>query len=547
MVSVLTPLEQIEICIKNKTNFLLSGGAGCGKTHTLRKTLEYIFSNSELKHNNVACITFTNAAANEINGRIQNPHLYVSTIHEFLWSCISQYQKELKLGIISLIEQEEVVPRSGIKYQGDSDLDIEFYADKSIEYREYKKLEEGIVSHNEILKLSSYMFAKYPLLCRVVRDKYPYILIDEYQDTDKNVIKLFLESLPINLGSESQGLACYTDKATIGLFGDSMQSIYMGGVGNINEYVSSGIVKEIFKKDNFRCSKSVIELINKLRIDAIEQEPSGENKKKVGSAIFLYSSEDISLEDIKKNTVFNGWDFGDPNNTKELYLTHRLISGKAGYGKIFQEYGSADRLLADNKDKLMKHLFNIQELIDLYESEDYNTFIKKCKYRIKRLSDKKVLSNNMSDLVSSLHKRNIGELIELADKYKIYPKDDALRSFISEHTEKYEVICGVSALESKVLYQYEQEYMPYSTQHNVKGTEYENVFVVLDNGGWNMYNFGDLFGERDKPGIIERTKKLFYVCCSRAMESLVVFFPQPSGTVLSTAKAWFGEENVLEI
>ena len=90
--------------------------------------------------------------------------------------------------------------------------------------------------------------------------------------------------------------------------------------------------------------------------------------------------------------------------------------------------------------------------------------------------------------------------------------------------------------------------MPYSTQHNVKGTEFINVLVVLDNGGWNQYNFGDLFGERpDKQSIIVRTRKIFYVCCSRAIQNLAVFFPNPSNTVLSTAKDWFGESNLLEI
>ena len=94
--SELTPLDQIKECVKARINFLLSGGAGCGKTQTLKETLEYIFTDSVLKQNSVACITFTNVAADEVKSRIQNPKLYVGTIHEFLWFCIKQYQKDLE-------------------------------------------------------------------------------------------------------------------------------------------------------------------------------------------------------------------------------------------------------------------------------------------------------------------------------------------------------------------------------------------------------------------------------------------------------------------
>ncbi len=395
------------------------------------------------------------------------------------------------------------------------------------------------MSHSEILKLANYMFAKYPLLCRIIKNKFPFIFIDEYQDPDKKVIGIFLESLQINNKPPN--------KITIGLFGDSMQSIYAYGIGCINDYVEKKIVKEIPKEDNYRCSTSIIDLINKLRFDTIKQKASGDNKETVGSAKFLYSTTDITdLDQLKEHKIFESWDFANPENTKELYLTHRLIADEAGYNLIFSEYGKADRLFGDKKDRLMKHLFHIQELIDLYKRKDYNGFIRNCKYKITKLSDKKMLSDNMASLVTAKGK-TIGDLIELADSFNIYPKDDGLKSFILQENEKFKAVCKIPALESKLLYEREQEYMPYSTQHNVKGTEFDNVLVVLDNGGWNQYNFGDLFGERPGYGTIQRTQKIFYVCCSRAKHNLVVFFSNPSNIVLGTAKDWFGESNLLKI
>ncbi len=47
--------------------------------------------------------------------------------------------------------------------------------------------------------------------------------------------------------------------------------------------------------------------------------------------------------------------------------------------------------------------------------------------------------------------------------------------------------------------------------------------------------------------MLERTQKIFYVCCTRAMENLAVFFHNPSLEVVAKAKEWFGDANVLEL
>jgi hypothetical protein len=52
-------------------------------------------------------------------------------------------------------------------------------------------------------------------------------------------------------------------------------------------------------------------------------------------------------------------------------------------------------------------------------------------------------------------------------------------------------------------------FTPYSTQHGIKGAEFDNVFVILDNGRWNQYNFQYLFEETTgKESVIERTQKI---------------------------------------
>jgi DNA helicase-2/ATP-dependent DNA helicase PcrA len=87
--------------INNGENFLLSGGAGSGKTYSLVQVIrEAIRLNPTAK---VACMTFTNAAVKEIEDRVNHKNLNVTTIHDFLWDCIKSFQKELKTCLIKLI------------------------------------------------------------------------------------------------------------------------------------------------------------------------------------------------------------------------------------------------------------------------------------------------------------------------------------------------------------------------------------------------------------------------------------------------------------
>lgn len=73
--------------------------------------------------------------------------------------------------------------------------------------------------------------------------------------------------------------------------------------------------------------------------------------------------------------------------------------------------------------------------------------------------------------------------------------------------------------------------------------------MILDNGRWNNYNFEKLFIGADDASatVVDRTKKIFYVCCTRAMEQLAVYYDQPSAAVIAKAREWFGEENMVNI
>ena len=209
-------------------------------------------------------------------------------------------------------------------------------------------------------------------------------------------------------------------------------------------------------------------------------------------------------------------------------------------------YLNKDQLIGDNRDKLIIHLLKIQERLHLYNSKKVNEFVKKSDYKILSVNDKKKLKKSIESLVS-MKKQTIEEVVNSADEKNIAKKDDNFNNFVKENTYIYNRVRQLPFKEIINLYNFEEDLTPYSTQHGVKGAEFDNVFVILDNGKWNQYNFKYLFEETSgKETIIERTKKMFYVCCSRAKNNLVVFYHKPSDKVLDMAGYWFGKDNLID-
>lgn len=318
---------QIFELIDDNRNFLLSGGAGSGKTYSLVSVINEIYNRNPIAK--IACITYTNAAVHEIENRVLNKKIRISTIHDFLWDNISPFQNELKTTLIESINNPEV------KYKNITvELPYNNEFKDGVKYAEFLRLSDGYISHDEIITLANQMFKKYPKLCDILNNKYDYILVDEYQDTFPEVIEILLVYL-----SKSK------KRSIIGFFGDSMQSIYDDGIGDLNNYIESEIVFEVQKSQNRRNPQSVISLSNKLRIDKLEQVPSEDEnapnmkdgKVKEGTIKFIYG-DILSMDSIKKKEYFAGWDFSNPKETKELRLTHNLIASNAGFPKLMEIY-----------------------------------------------------------------------------------------------------------------------------------------------------------------------------------------------------------------
>lgn len=72
----------------------------------------------------------------------------------------------------------------------DDEEEFQLLDDIQITYKEYTRILKGEISHDEVLIIAKKMFETYPKLCKIVCSKYPFIFVDEYQDTSPLVEEL---------------------------------------------------------------------------------------------------------------------------------------------------------------------------------------------------------------------------------------------------------------------------------------------------------------------------------------------------------------------
>ena len=626
-------VEKVFELIKQGQNFILEGGAGSGKTYSLISIIEKISMEEPKK--SIVCITYTNNAVAEIKSRIINDNLWVSTIHEFIWRVIGNFQKEIKECLVELINDDAqnlfITPK---EVSSEDFISLDYFDGVRVDYAEWYSMSiteqnKVQISHDHVLIVAEKMFSKYKKLSDILKDTANYIFVDEYQDTSSLVVKILLEHLRKS-----------TRDNIVGFFGDSMQAIYDSGVGNIDSY---GLEK-IQKNQNRRNPRKVINLANKFRSDGLVQIPSSDvaapnmNNGNVieGTVKFIYGDGITHLEDLRNSELFKELEFDIPQKTKELRLTHKLNAEMAGFSKLFELYNSdlLVKLITDmkkkfnaselvdkgksfeelveeaqivvrkggpliidivksipellaiyeeiktfsfeeviskskvNKDSLLAYKFNglssryeagtdrdrilkrldlIFELIELYKIGKHNDFLRITCFKITSSADKINLSKIMKEISDS--DITIGKVIKLAERTGLISKDDLFTNFIEN--KGYYLWLRLEKLPFQEYVNsiaYLREYVSVITQHKVKGSEYENVLVLLDNGRWNQYNFNSIFGKGSSNEKVQnRTKKLFYVTITRAIKNLIVYMPCNDQQILEKAKDYFEQSDIVNV
>jgi DNA helicase-2/ATP-dependent DNA helicase PcrA len=553
--------DQIAEQIKARTSFLVDAGAGSGKTYSLVQALTLL--RTELRQSllqnrqRVACITYTNVAKDEIVERTEHDELLrVSTIHDFLWHLIRPYQMELRGAVQAY--NASLSGRSRRKQDPD-ELAKAMALEVPVSYSDRgSNFIEGRIHHDDLIQIAAIMFREHAQLCKLVGAQYPFILVDEYQDTNPAVVSLLLDDL--------RRVATHV---VVGFFGDKAQAIYQGVVGELSPDHKRSLTL-IQKQENYRCAHSVISVLNRFRSD-IQQMATGTNQQ--GAAVYVGISEagedgpERALQLAESKLVGNV----SLDTSKVLYLTHNLIAKKAEFIALREAYASrsnfAREQLQSGQDPIANFLTNqLDDLAEHWANGNHPAvmdLLTQSGFRLNSMKQREKVGAALSDLAGAIDaKKTIGECLRLISAGRLLALPDRLVQGIAlaetpedqvgeddrRYWEFYRALLAVPSTQLRAYKHAQRNKLPYATKHGVKGEEFDDVLVVLDDAAanWNLYSFGNLMAGQDTSETrIQRSTNLLYVCMSRAKRNLVVANLGHRPEHLAKAQALFGVENVL--
>lgn len=534
----------------------------------------------------IACITYTEVAVEEISGDVgHDPLFHVSTIHSFLWSIIKPFQTNLydwvRSRLLEKITDAQAKinkPRTREATRVKERENIERYKlqleeIKSVDHFNYgtgSDYSKGILGHSDILRLGPSLITDYALMRNVVSRRFPVIFVDESQDT----IRDFVESLKV-LASNASNNFC------LGFFGDPLQKIYMDGIGDINPEDDWEMIK---KPENFRCPVSVLNVINKIRAedDGLQQtrgrmtEIDGVLTPVQGTArLFLLTADDLRAERLQGVRDWLSQNNNDPlwlsdnddGDVRMLVVVHRIAAKRLGFPNLYSALN--DRAPENLKTGLVDgtawivrpFLRYILPLIQAYRNNNEFQVIKLLRQYCPRLNPERLISQDIAselgllqtfvaqidELLTDESDSNIGDIINFLLVNDFAEFDERFNKVIDSYTTSAPISenntenssIRFMQCKTKELWGYQkyiEKQSPFSTQQGIKGAQFDRVLVVVDDeeNTNNFFSYGKYFGltplsntdiENIDAGIdsvIERTRRLFYVCCSRAVKDLAV-------------------------
>lgn len=572
--------HKVAECLAAKQSFAMIAGAGSGKTASLIEALKLIRSehSNNLRKNaqRVACITYTKRAVQVIASRLGHDDLYiVSTLHSFLWGEIKTFKKDIRNAlkqhrlpqlIAKAADDDKGKSKKALKAREkitalQNELmmldDVSQFDYEDVSYSNYSK---GKLSHDDVIEIAGYLIKSMPLLRKALGFRFPFIFIDEAQDTFPIIIDAF------NLVGEGKGFP------VVGYFGDPWQQIYEQRAGDFRPANDGQIIT---KTENFRCSEKVIALLNAFRKD-VEQYSAGSNKGRQGSVfITLIKAEspeaprkrysDIQLDRALKrmDAAVEDWGWSNHSNVIKLFLARQMIARRLGFTELNRlftgEYASATAKenYESGEHFLLKPIINaIWPLVHAFDKGNQRNIIDLLRknspaFDVNGLNKNRLLIEMIEKANQDITKLNewwckgtLKDIFNFCNNNNLIRLPDQLKEHLSRNPrseeynedmhgrEKGDWLCDACfAMDTRELEAYcnfMNKNTVFSTQHGVKGEQYSDVLVVFDDieAGWSHYNFSKLLtpqtaGEPTE-GQLYRSQKLSYVCFSRAEENLRV-------------------------
>ena len=553
------------------------------------------------------CITYTNAAVDEIQRRLDRYALsvVVSTIHSFIIdNIIIPFQGDLKkvmkkdfgidvtrrgkissqiegLSILHGYEKEainehlqRVIPCSNIDYSKKilSEVEIDnnaYLHDGSHIFSHSKKINSdhvsyikkyvwevvGKLTHNEILYFGYRMLQENSTIIYALRVKYPFIFVDEFQDTNPLQTKIITL-----LGEKS---------TTIGVVGDVAQSIYSfqgAQPSQFSNFSVSGTKRTgIYQiSGNRRSTANIVSLCNYLRsTDVLEQtsiKPYKNDKDKQESeqipVRFICGNSPESMEQIsalvKAGSVvltrtwaaafeyIQGIDEGQRNILNKIYNNYfptsiDLRADIVEHNRVTWVRAFRFIMLLNSAYK-NGSLIDVLNAVELYSPisriKENSAFSAKIILKIKKLLDKTFEGLSANRLVADIIEKFNTTLLDVEYKdllESLFDTNDFTLQYISDFDEKIaEQIKKITwDTASKLFSEVFSKDAKYMTVHQAKGLEWDTVVVATiptkrdGTSLINMFNSPEILGENN----FDEFVRIYYVACSRARKSLYIHIP----------------------
>jgi DNA helicase-2/ATP-dependent DNA helicase PcrA len=605
-------------------SFFLFAGAGSGKTRSLVDALKHVRKaygrRLRLQRKKVAVITYTNAACDEIKERLDcDPIVEVSTIHSFVWSLIQNFHSDikgwLKIDLQRTIEElnEQQSRGRGGKAAVDRAHKIEskqrrLKALDSVKQFTYSSTGENrgrdALNHAEVIKLGAYFLTERPLMQSVMINRFPILLVDESQDTNRYLMDAFFEVQK-----------AHREHFVLGLFGDTMQRIYSDGKVGLGDELPKDWATPA-KVMNHRCARRLIRLINKIRSVVDDQVQMPRTDKEVGlvrlfilpSALDDKPAAELQIMD-RMAEVSADEEWKDRASVKTLMLEHHMAARRMGFSDIFDPLYEADdgSLQTALLEGTLPGLRFFSETIltlraAVLRKDDFAVaaVVRQVSPLVGRSALKTTADGNQLSHVAAAQ-RAVDALMELWANERQPSLMEVLKSVATsrlfEIPEGLQAIAFRSEVEQeaaeqpsitppvgdaerdlvldgwdKALQAPFSQIAPYAayvsgkasvgTHQGIKGLEFPRVLVVMDDETQRgfLFSYEKLFGAKPKSktdleneqrgadSSLDRTRRLLYVTCSRAEKSLalIAYTSDPQRVRAHVLKEeWFEESEVV--
>jgi len=541
---IITAESQIDI----EQHFKVIAGPGAGKTRFLVNHVKNVLANSiRLSRNRkISCITYTNVGVDTLVNRIEDEkdHLEISTIHSFLFAhVVKPYLFLLKdkynFDPAKFDNPFEHILSNGYfnrtdlpkRYVTDNDMKNIYWEITGNECKlrikhknniyhksllKYKSFfwEKGIMHYEDILAFAWEILNIDNNVIRILRAKFPYFFIDEFQDTN-----------PI----QTEIIKKIAEKETIvGVIGDSAQSIYGFQGAHMQQFIDFELPSiSLYQiEDNWRSTNQIIDVLKMIRTDLNQDSP----KAKYGKIPKILVGD--SLQALEYCDKILGRD-------NVVTLSYMVPTANAMKKRVSVESPAnilIEQIMQGDGDSNRRKLFiSIVKAIEFAKQQQFDDAIKKLASQLRKTDEFKGRKNALvliKSLLNSYNDYTNGKLWDLYKKVILFPFIGIKRiqeresgnstkvESVYKNTNYNDLALSIRLLKDETIHR---------TIHKAKGDEFENVLVIVKGKKGHKYEEKRDLAFLLEPNLMEiEDHRVYYVACSRAKENLLINVPELS-------------------